>query len=95
MCAFTANCKTSDDVNTSFKFPFSQGDTKWKEFKTPKERIAALQIPDNSLSLISTEDLLFICLDFPYLSDVFAFDDMDIGLKAVASKFNGLPEVER
>ena len=92
MCAFTANCKTSDDVNTPFKYPFSQGDAKWKEFKTPQERIAALQIPDNSLSLISTEDLLLICLDFPYLSDVFAFDDMDIGIKAVASKFNGLQE---
>ena len=70
MCAFTANCKTSDDVNTSFKFPFSQGDAKWKGFKTPQERIAALQIPDNSLSLISTEDLLLICLDFPYLGSL-------------------------
>lgn len=92
MCAFTVNSKTSDNDKTPFRFPFSQGDAKWDEFKTPQDRISALQIPEKTLALISTEDLLFICLDYPYLSDVFAFDNMDLGVKAVASKFNGFHE---
>lgn len=90
--SFTANCKTSDNEKAPFRFPFTQVDAKWKEFKTPQDRIAALQIPNNMLASITTEDILLICLDFPYLSDIFAFDDMDIGLKVVASKFNGFQE---
>lgn len=88
----TANCQTTECSNMSFTFPFSQGDAKWKEFKTSRDRIAALQIPENTLASISTEDLLFICFDYPYLSDVFAFDNMESGVKSVASKFNGLRE---
>ena len=28
-----------------FEYPFHEGDLKWKEFRTAKERISALQIP--------------------------------------------------
>lgn len=93
ICVFTANGKTLDNINSFYKFPFSQGDAKWKEFKTAQDRIAALQIPEKTMALISTEDLLLICLDFPYLSDVFAFDDLNIGVKVIASKFNGFQEL--
>lgn len=92
LLATTAICQTTDSLHLSFKFPFSQGDAKWKEFKTPQDRIAALQIPKNILAKISTEDLLLICLDFPYMSDVFAYDDIANGVRAVASKFNGFKE---
>ena len=92
MFALTANCHIIIASHTPFKYPFSQGDSKWNEFSSPQDRVAALQIPNNSLAFLSTEDLLLISLDYPYLLDVFAFDDMDTGIKAVASKFNGFHE---
>lgn len=87
-----ANCQIADSIRSSFNFPFSQDDAKWNDFKSPQDRIAALQIPMNTLGHIQTEDLLLICLNFPYLSDVFAFDDMTNGVRAVTSKFNGFQE---
>lgn len=92
MHAGIAKCQIAETNRVLFKYPFSQEDAKWKSFETVQERITALQIPDSTLKQIPTEDLLLICLDFPYLSDVFAFDDMANGINAVALKFNGLKE---
>lgn len=76
-----------------FEYPFKQGSSEWNQFKNSTERIAALQIPQNIITQLPTEDLLEICLEFPYLSDVFAFDNFDMGFKAMSAKFNGFGEL--
>lgn len=80
-------------ANTSFKFPCTQGDYKWQQFESVGERIAALQIPDSIIKQIPTEELLAICLDFPYITDILFYDDYQTGFEHVKKSFNGLREL--
>ena len=91
LCSFT--CINAERKDTPFKFPFTQKDAKWKEFSSHQERLAALQIPNELLSSMSTKELFDCCFEFPYLFDVFAFDNIENGLTAVYSKFNGFREL--
>ena len=68
-----------------YNLPFKQGDAKWKSYKSAKDRIKALQIPDSVISHIPTEQLLELCLDFPYLTDMYAFNDPKRGYEYLIS----------
>ena len=87
------NAQLTKDSSTSFVFPFKQGDTKWKSYKSSQDRITALQIPSNLLYKIPTGDLLEICLEFPYTSDVVALNCFEIGIEMIKKKFNGWDEL--
>lgn len=76
-----------------YTYPFKQGDAKWKSFKSAKDRIQALQIPDSIRTIIPTDQLLDLCLDFPYLTDMYAFDDFQKGFKYMISEYNGFDEL--
>ncbi len=95
ICCFTTGAQATNNEKTPFRYPFSQGDKKWKEFKTPQDRIVALQIPEDVLTKISTEELISCCLDFPYLSDAIFFDDINDGFNSLVSEFNGLRELQK
>ena len=73
--------------------PFKQGDAKWKSFNCARERILALQIPDSLISQISTRRLLELCLDFPYLTDMYAFENHQQGFMCMISEYNGYGEL--
>lgn len=73
--------------------PFKQGDVKWKSFNNSRERIKALQIPDTILIIMPTKELLEICLDFPYVTDMYAFTDPKRGFNYLLSEFNGYNEL--
>ena len=62
-----------------FTYPFKQDDAKWKSYKSARDRIEALQIPSVIVDSIETSKLLDICLEYPYLTDIFAYDDIIIG----------------
>ncbi len=81
------------DSSTSFVFTFKQGDSKWNSYKTSTDRIAALQIPSNLLYNIPSGELLEICLEFPYTSDVAAFNCFEMGMETIKMKFNGWKEL--
>ena len=49
-----------------YDFPVKQGSQEWEQLESIEKRIAALQIPEDLLSRISTEGLLEICIAFPY-----------------------------
>lgn len=78
---------------TAFEFPFQPGDAQWKSFSSPQERIAALQIPEAKLKTISTNNLLNVCLDFPYSMDMLAYDYPEVGFDAICKEFNGYREL--
>ena len=87
--------QNESDNATTFEYPFNREDPEWKAFKTSRERIAALQIPAEKLVTIGTDDLLDVCLKFPYLPDIFAFDHIKQGIENLKSKFNGFDELLR
>ena len=57
------------------------------------ERIAYCQLSKDTLNKISTNNLLNIVLDYPFIIDVYAFDNIDYGIDLVKNQYNGLEEL--
>ena len=76
-----------------YEFPVKQGTDEWGQFETIEKRIAALQIPDAILEKISTEGLLETCLYFPYLTDMFFYNNYQNGFEGLMAEFNGFREL--
>lgn len=89
LCVYCQQNKTT----SIFSYPFHAGDSEWKKFSDNQERINALQIPQNILKKISTEDLLEICLDFPFLVEILFADDFQTGFESLCELFNGYKEL--
>ena len=53
----------------------------------------AIQIPDKVLKSISTQELLSICLRYPFLRNYTASDSPYQGMNGVMSSFNGFKEL--
>ena len=87
---FTFATPTEQEKNKLYVFPEKK---EWKNLDTPQKRKKALQIPANVLSQISTEELLDVCFDYPYLLDFLFYDSYQQGLEALARQFNGFKEL--
>ena len=87
---FTFATPTEQEKNKLYTFPEKK---EWKNLDTPQKRKKALQIPANVLSQISTEELLDVCFDYPYLLDFLFYDSYQQGLEALARQFNGFKEL--
>ena len=87
---FTFATPTEQEKNKLYVFPEKK---EWKNLDTPQKRKEALQIPVNVLSQISTEELLDVCFDYPYLLDFLFYDSYQQGLEALARQFNGFKEL--
>lgn len=85
---------TSDTkaISRSTGFTFPDG---WQYLETNDERWAALQIPEDMLSTMSTEDLVEACMNYPLALDCFAFNDVQYGISEVISRFNGFAELKQ
>ena len=44
--------------------------SQWQHLKNPQERKSFLQIPEEFLSNILTDELLVVCLEYPYLQEM-------------------------
>ena len=80
-------------IKDEYEFPIKQGTKEWEQFEKIEDRIAALQIPDVVLKKLSTESLLETCLKFPYLTDIFFYDNYQLGFEALMNEFNGFQEL--
>ena len=86
-------CSDSDATELSWDYPVKPGMPEWKLLKYNVEMSAACQIPENILSFLSTKELMFICLQYPLLFDIFAFNIPDIGIDVLFNDFNGIREL--
>ena len=82
--------QVSNDI--SFKFPIHPKDSVWNKLSV-SERIQQLQMPDSVIYKISTEELLNVSLDFPYLFDIFFADNYQEGFESLVKEFNGFQEL--
>ena len=76
-----------------FEYPFRQGSVEWYKFTNPKDRIAALQIPTDVFDSIPTTELLDICFDFQYITDLFTCNSLDEGYNCLETEFNGFKAI--
>ena len=74
-------------------YPVKPGMEEWKKFHSYEERVNACQIPEEILFSLSTEDLTELCLRYPPLYCVFAFNNLNQGLDKLFKEFNGIREL--
>ena len=78
----------SQNVSTDFHYPVKRGSEAWMQIKTYDERKAISQIPDKTISNLSTSALLRAVLDYPLLPDIFVYKSYQFGLEQLRSNFN-------
>lgn len=76
-----------------YDFPIKPGTPAWAKLQSHNEMVEVCQLPQDTLKNISTAGLIQTVLNYPLLSDMFAFDETQSGFDSVASQFNGLPEL--
>ncbi|MCL1933189.1 MAG: hypothetical protein FWF53_05215 [Candidatus Azobacteroides sp.] len=100
-CLLLLSCSQhfQDDTNTPvsgvlvWDYPVKPGTEEWKNFHSNEEMVEACQIPEDILSSLSTKDLTEICLRYPLLNDVFAFNSLSKGADKLFNDFNGIREL--
>lgn len=78
---------------TSWDYPVKPGSAEWAAFSSRDEMRFACEIPSDILSSVSTETLVELCLNYPLVYDVFAYDNLETGFKSVSNDFNGMREL--
>lgn len=78
------------DDYTGYIYPVRPGTPEWAALSDHEAMVRACEIPEDILSIMSTEALVQSVLAYPLISDMFAYDDWSQGLEIVASHFNGL-----
>jgi hypothetical protein len=90
-CALSA--QVVSDKKLIWDYPIKPGTEEWKKFESNEEMVKACQIPEKILVSLSTEELTDICLQYPLLYDVFAFNNLNNGLDKLFDDFNGIREL--
>lgn len=61
----------------TWDFPVKPGTAEWKSLKDRYEQMKACQIPDDVLPSLSTEQMIELCLSYPLLIDILAFNNIE------------------
>ena len=78
------------NAQVKWDYPVKPGTEEWKNFQSNEEMVKACQIPEKVLSSLPTEELTELCLQYPLIFDVFAFNNLNNGLDKLFSDFNGI-----
>ena len=76
--------------NPAWDYPVKPGMEEWGNQNSREKKVAVCQIPEDILYSLSVEDLTVICLQYPLLADVFAFNNMDFAINRMFEEFNGI-----
>jgi len=86
-------CNCSEPLTLRFLYPVKPGMDEWNQLQSIEEKVNACQIPESILSSLSTKELTTVCLQYPLLSIVFAFNNYDDGIDKLFDDFNGIREL--
>jgi len=90
---FTCATYAQTPAKVTWDYPVKPGSEEWKKLKNLEEKVSVCQIPVNVLSSSSIEDLTDICLQYPLLYNLFAFNNMNDGIDVLFAEFNGIREL--
>jgi len=85
----------AQESRLTWDFPVRPGTEEWKKLRNFEERVRVSQIPEEILHSLSTEELLELCLRYPFLINIFAFNNLNHGLDRLFIEFNGIRELFR
>ena len=75
-----------------YTYPIEAGTDEWKSLSV-QDRHKRLQLSEYLLNSMRTEDLIEVCLEYPFAIDFFAFDDFQTGFMSLYNEFNGFREL--
>ena len=81
-------------IDTPYEYPYVPGTQEWIDLGSTSARRRASQVPDEVLQHMTTDALLQTVLNYPFLSDMYAFNTIEMGYKAVKKHCNSLREFE-
>ncbi|WP_165154692.1 T9SS type A sorting domain-containing protein [Parabacteroides sp. ZJ-118] len=76
-----------------YNFPVRPGTEAWGNLVTEEDRFSAMQIPEDQLKSMSTQDLIVTCMNYPAWIYFTAFNNPQDGLDINIRNFNGLQEL--
>jgi len=76
------------ESNKTWDYSVKLGMGKWNQLKTEEERIAALQVPDEVLAKLTSEEIVDLCISFPLFGYYTAFNTPQTGFSIMHSRFN-------
>jgi len=98
-CSADTTTKVEEWQECNYDYPAKPGTPEWKELwdklESYEAMVSVLQIPDSILQCISTNNLLTLCLQYPFLLNVFAFNGTLTGLEDLFVRFNGIREFSK
>lgn len=80
-------------LGQTWDYPIRPGTEEWKALKNNQEKVLVCQIPQEILNAVSTNELLELCIKYPLLNDIYAFNDTSEGLNKLIKDFNGIREL--
>ncbi len=78
----TAN---AEDASSSPDYPINVDDSKWKELSY-SEALELLNVNTEDLSKLDSDELLDLAIRYPFLCDIYGFDDWETGVDNVSRK---------
>lgn len=81
-------------ITTPYEYPIKPGEAEWAKLDTHDKKIEACQIPDDTLSKMSTEALIVTVMNYPLLIDMLAWTTQLDGYYIISQYFNGIKELE-
>ncbi|MDP3180209.1 MAG: hypothetical protein Q8M67_00140, partial [Bacteroidota bacterium] len=83
----------TEEKGNKWDFPVKPGTDSWKSLKNNTEKVETCQVPNDVLSAMRTAELLQVCLHYPLLPDIFAFNNIKVGFDKFERDFNGFREL--
>lgn len=93
LCLFFSQSYGQVTTDTKYRYSISPRTKEWNSYKNANDRKVVLQIPEDVLQNVSTQELLDICLEYPYLVDIMCYNSIQEGFNAVLKDFNGFREL--
>ncbi len=80
-------------IEQSHKYPIKVGTEEWKSYSSSVQRIGLLRIGDKEIANMSTLALAISVLSHPYLSDIWAYNTLELGYLCSECYLDGLKEL--
>lgn len=77
----------------TWDYPIKVGSAEWKKIIDHNEMLRVCQIPNETLTILKSDELVKICLDYPLIIDCFAYNSIKQGVEKVINRFNGMKEL--
>ena len=81
-------CAVNAQEQATWDYPVKPGTEEWNRIQTEPERIAAVQIPEEILEKLSSDDIVRLCITFPLFSDFTYFNTPQEGFEVMVARFN-------